>query len=451
MNITRNNIDELNAVINIKVEATDYEKRVKKVLTEHRKKSEIKGFRKGAVPFNLMKKMYGKAVLAEEVHQIINEELRKYFTEEKLNVLGEPMPNDSQDIDFEHQTEFNFAFDVAIAPEFDVQLSKDKKYPYYSVIVDAEMIDGQIESYKQRYGIQEKTEIVKTNDAVLKGDLCQLNADGKSFEGGIVKDDTMLSLYAIKDDEIKKSFIDASIHQVINLNLKNAFPNTTEISSMLYVSKEIAETLDGDFQFVIKEITEFRAAEVNQELFNKVYGEGKVNSLDEFKENIKEEIQKGLEQQSNYRFGIDVKDELKKELNLSLPSKFLKKWLRHVNEDNEGLTDEQFEKEFPLFEEDLRWQLIRDKITFDNKLEVKEEEVKILAKNQLMMQFQQYGMPLSEEQMESYVKEMLSKDEEKRKYYDQVRDNKVIELVKNSVSLEEKEITSQDFQNLFKV
>ncbi|RLD63562.1 MAG: trigger factor [Bacteroidetes bacterium] len=448
MNITKENIDELNATLKIKLEKEDYEEKVNNVLKDYKKKAKIDGFRPGKVPMGLVKKMYGKTVLAEEINKILSESLTKHIIDEKLNILGEPLPSikEQAPIDWDNQTEFEFAFDIALSPEFELNLSKRDKVTFYDIEVGDDLIDKTIESHTKFYGTSEKVDVVEDNE-ILKGDMVQLDKEGKVLEGGITKEDAIISLQVMKDEKIKKSFVGANVSQIITFNIKKAYPNATEISSMLGISKEEAEKLDSDFQFTIKEITKFVSGEVNQELFDKIYGAGNVKSLEEFRAKIKEEIKKDFDEQSNYKLLIDVKDKLVKKTKLALPDEFLKRWLLLSNKE---LTQEMLDKDYDNFQKDLQWQLIKDKIVKGHEIKVTDEEILEEAKKVTMQQFRQYGMRnLPEEQLENYSKSILEKPEDKRKIADSRLEKNIIEFIKETIKVENKEMTFDEFNKLF--
>ncbi len=448
MNITKENIDELNATLKIKLEKADYEEKVNKVLKDYRKKAQIDGFRPGNVPMGLVKKMYGKTVLAEEINKIISESITKHIFDEKLNILGEPLPSlkEQAPIDWDNQNEFEFAFDIALSPEFELNLTKRDKVTYYDIDVAEDLIDKTIDSHTKFFGTSEKVDVVEDNE-MLKGDMVQLDKDGKIFEGGISKEDVFLSLQIMKDEEIKKTFVGANVSQILSFNIKKAYPNATEISAMLDIPKEEAEKLDADFQFTIKEITKFTGAEVNQELFDKVYGEGNVKSIEEFRAKIREEIKKDFNEQSNYKLLIDVKDKLVNKTKLVLPDEFLKRWLLLSNKE---LTQELLEKDYSNFQKDLQWQLIKDKIIKGHEIKVSEEEILEESKKITLQQFRQYGMRnMPEEQLETYAKHFLEKPEDKRKVADSKLESKIAEFVKETIKVENKEVTFDEFNKLF--
>ncbi|WP_289053266.1 trigger factor [Carboxylicivirga marina] len=449
MNISKENIDALNAVIKLTVEKEDYAGRVDNVLKDYRKRVNMPGFRAGKVPMGVVKKMYGKAVIADEVNKLVSEKIHSYIVDEKLDLLGEPLPSETQElIDFDNSDKFDFVFDVAIAPEMELSLSKRIKLPYYKVEVSEEMFKQQKDSVTGRFGKSEPVEAA-TEKALVKGNFAQLEG-GDVKEGGIAPEDVVLSMAIIKDEDEKAKLMGAKANDVIVFDPKKAFPNDTEISHMLKITKEEAEALTGDFQFTVTEVTEFVEAELNQDLFNQAFGEGVVNSEEEFNARINEDIAKNLEMETEYRFSIDAKEKLMGKVKVDFPEAFLKRWLLATNRDNEKLDADTIDTEMPRFLEDLKWQLIRNNIIKNNDVKVEEADVIEFAKKSAKMQFMQYGLAsVPDEHLENYAQEMLKQDEQRRQMAEGAMQEKVIAFIKEAVKVEEKEITRDDFNKLF--
>jgi trigger factor len=448
MNITKTNIDDLNAVIKLQIVKEDYESRVNDILKNYRKKANINGFRAGKVPMGVIKKMYGTPVLADEINKILSEELMKYIRENELNIMGEPLPNetDQKAINWEKDTEFEFSFDIGLSPEYTLNLSKKDKIKFHKIIVDEKMIENGVEMHTRRFGSNNPAEKVEEKE-LLKGNFAQVDADGNLVEDGIVSENVAMSLEYMKDEDAKKKFIGAKKDDAVVFNPTKAFENKSDIASMLNISKEEVETLDSDFQFTISEITNFVNAELNQELFDKVFGEGTVSSEEEFKAKIKEDIEKQLENDSDYKFLIDAKAKLVKKSKIELPETFLKRWIVATNKE---MTTEQVETDFANYSDEFKWQLIKTKLVQENDLKVSQEEVIEFAKKQALMQFQQYGMmDVPEEYLENYAKQMMENQDEQRKIYERKADDKVVEFLKEKVKLEEVEMTTEEFNKLF--
>ncbi|MBS2096644.1 trigger factor [Carboxylicivirga linearis] len=450
MNISKENIDALNAVIKLTVEKDDYAKKVDDVLKDYRKRVNMPGFRPGKVPAGVVKKMYGKAVLADEVNKLVSESIHGYIVENKLDLLGEPLPSESQEvIDFDTAESFEFAFDVALAPEVEVKLTKREKLPLYKIEITDEMLATQVDSITGRFGTTEKVDEV-TEKSMVKGNFAELNDKGEVVEEGITKEDAVISLNVIKDDAEKAKLLGAKAGDVITFNPTKAFPNESEITYMLGVEKEVAADLKSDFQFTITEVTEFKQPEMNQDLFDKAFGEGEVKTEEEFKERVKSDFANMLAMETEYRFTVDAKDKLMGKVDVDFPEAFLKRWLLATNRENEQMNEETLENEMPRFLEDLKWQLIRNSLIKASDLKVEEADVVEYAKKSARIQFMQYGLNnVPDEHLENYAKEMIQKEDQRRQMAEGAINDKVMDLIKESVKVEEKEISRDDFNKLF--
>ncbi|MFO8001567.1 MAG: trigger factor [Marinilabilia sp.] len=452
MNIEKEQIDDLNAVVHVTIDKEDYEPRVEKVLKDYRKKVNMPGFRPGKVPASLVKKKYGKAVLVDEINKLVSENLSKYISENDLNILGEPLPSDKQKpIDFDHDEQFVFSFDVALAPEIDIKLTKREKLPYYQIEVTDDMLDGQKKTLTSRFGTTEQREEAGEN-SLLKGDFVQLGQDETELEDGIKAEDAVMSASVIKDDEERKKIIGAKVGDEIVFEPKKAFPNDTEISHMLKITKEQAEEVGGKFRFTVKEITEYVDPELNQELFDQIFGPGKVTNEEEFNQKVKEDLENTLQMESEYRFSIDAKEKLMNKVDVKLPEEFLKRWVKTNQNDKEEkqLTDEQIENEMPRFLEDLKWQLIRNHLVKDNEIKVEQEDVVEFAKKSARLQFMQYGLNnIPEEHLEQYAMDMLKNEDQQRNMAEGAMNDKVMDFIKEAVKVETKEVSREDFNKLF--
>lgn len=449
MNITKTNVDDLNAVIKLHITKEDYEQRVNDTLKDYRKKAKIDGFRSGKVPMGIVKKMYGNAVLVDEINKLISDNLIKYIYDNKINVLGEPLPNetDQKPIDWENDEEFEFAYDIAVAPEFTVKMSKREKLNYYKIKVSEEMIDNRVDHNTRVYGKNELTETIEEGKEMLRGSMVQVDEEGKEVEGGVSNENTTISLEYMKDDEIREGFKGAKVGDAIVFNPSVAYPNKADYASMLAISKEEAENLTADFRFVITEINKFTSAEINQELFDKVYGEGTVSTVEEFRAKVKSEIEDYLVNDSEYKFTIDAKEKLINKVGIELPEAFLKRWIVASNKE---MTEEMVEKDFANYADDIRWQLIKSKIIEENELKVEEEDVKELAKQHAKMQMQQYGLTnIPEEHLEGFAAKILENENERKQLIEKARENKVLACVKESIKIEEKEVEVEEFNKMF--
>jgi trigger factor len=448
MNITRENVDDLNAVLKVVVEKNDYEDKVENVLKDYRKKANIKGFRPGMVPLGLIKKMYGKAVKIDEINKTVTDNIHKYLTDEKLEILGDPIPrSDEQDIiDFDTLDQFSFSFELGLAPDIQLKLNKKNKVTQYEIIIDEKMKNDYLENYQRRYGEMKKADNVEEKD-IIKGNIGALDKEGNLVPEGPSAEDTSLGVDLIKDKKIKKLFTGKAVDDAVDFDLTKAFPNDTEVAAILRRKKEEVTDLGGIFRFTIKEINRFCPAEIGQELFNKIYGEGVVNSEEEFMKKIEEEIALNLKRESDYKLMMDLKSMALEKTEVNLPEEFLKKWLLRVNEKT---TAEQIDKEFDTFKKDLSWQLIRNRIARDNEVKITEEELLKEAENMTRFQFQQYGLfYVTQEQITNYAKETLKREEDAKRIADKVLEEKVILILRDIVKIENKSVTTEEFNKLF--
>jgi trigger factor len=448
MDISREQNDDLNAVVTIKLAEPDYQERVDTVLRDYRKKANIKGFRPGKVPMGMIRKMYYKPVLVDEINRMVSERLLSYIQEEKLNILGEPMPHveEGKTLDFDNDKEFEFKFDLGLAPDLDVEVSEKDKIPFYQIKIEDKAIDDQVDNVAKRFGDFIAVEKA-TGDELVVADLYELDENKNRKEEGVVSEEASMSLDMVKDDKEKKNFEGKSTGDKVVFDIKKAYPNEAELSSLLKVEKDKLPEINENFEAELKEVKEFEKHEVNQELFDKVYGEGNVNTIDEFRQRISDELKMNYERESNYKFALDVKDYYTDKASVDLPADFLKRWIVATNED---ITEEKIDEEFNNYEEEFKWQLVKDKIVKDNEITVSDEELLeyafILSKNQ----FYQYGLyQVPDEQIESFAKEQLQKPEEARRIKNQKTEEKVVKFVKETVNLDEKEVTEEKFRKLF--
>lgn len=448
MKITRENINELNAVLKVKVEKTDYEEKVENVLKDYRKKANIKGFRPGMVPIGVVKKMYGRAVKIDEINKCVTENIQKYLTDEKIEILGDPLAktDEQENIDFDARDEFDFSFELGLTPSIEIGISQKNKVPFYSIAIDEKMKNDYISNYTRRYGELSKAEVTEEKD-ILKGKIEALDNNGTLVADGPANDFSSLAVDIIKDEEIKKSFIGLKVNESVDFDIKKAFPNDNEIAGLLKKKKEEVEGIDGNFRFTVSEITRFHPAEIGKELFDKIYGEGVVNNEEEFATKIEGEIAASLKTESDFKLMQDIKKLTIEKTDFPLPEDFLKKWLLKVNEKT---TAEQIDKEFDSFRSDLKWQLIKNKVAKENEIKITEEEMQKEAENITRIQFRQYGLfYATDEQIANYGKETLKREEDAKRIADKILDDKVIGILKDVVKIEEKSVTAEEFNKLF--
>jgi trigger factor len=448
MNITKQNTDEINAVLTLKIGKEDYEERVENILKDYRKKAHVHGFRPGKVPAGMINKMYRKPVLVDEINKLVSESLGKYISDEKLKILGEPLPNEAQkrDYDWDNDSEFEFVFDLGLAPEFDVQITSKNKFTTYKIKSDDKFQKEYIENYTRRYGKYENTETIEGKE-LLKGIIRQVDEAGNVVEGGIVNEASSMALEVMKDDSVLKKFKKAKVGDKIVFDVKKAYPNDTELSYILKTDKAKIEQIKPLFELEIQEILEFRPAQLNEEFYEKAFGKDVVKTEADFQNKINEEIQRTLINESGFKFNLDVKAELLKKANIKLPAEFLKRWLYLINEGK--VTKENIDKDFSKFDEDLKWQLIRDKIAKDNEIKITDEEVLEQAKQVARMQFQQYGLfEIPEEHLTQYAGEILKREDDQRRIVEKIIEDKVFAFIKTTAKLDEKEISVEKFKKL---
>lgn len=448
MNITKNQVDELNSVIKIQLGKEDYAERVEKAMKNQQRKVAVDGFRKGKTPMGIVKKMYGKAILIEEINQVLGETLSNYIKDNDLQILGEPLPNETEQKELDLDGEdFEFCYDIALSPEVNAKLSKRDKVPYYTVLVDDTMMDKQMESLCKSNGNLVLVDVVEGTE-YLKGELIELDADGKAKEDGIKIEDASMSVFHIKDEATVKKFVGAKVGKEIKFNPATAFPNKTDLAAMLHVTKEEVEHITSDFCIIISEIKRFVDAEVNQELFDKVYGEGNVKSVEEFRAKVKEGMGDQLKGHSEYRFTVDAKERLlKKNEDVKLPEAFLKRWIIAVNK---GLSAEDVEKDFDGYREEFKWQLIKTALIKEFGIKVETEDIKGMAREVAAAQLQQYGLfGLSDEQLDGFAVKLLENEKQREQLYERALDGKVYAAVRENVKVEDQDISMENFEKLF--
>ncbi len=449
MKINRENIDNVNATIRVFIEKSDYEKNVADKFKEYRQKAVLPGFRPGKVPAGIIQKRFGKAILAEEVNQLLSQNLTNYLRDEKINLIGDPLPNEELQpkIDFETQNDFEFVFDIAVSPEIDLTLVESNTIDYYRIKVDDELLNENIEQIRSRYGQNIDTNEV-TKEAFVRADFSELDDEGNEIEAGINASNVLISVDQIKDEEVLNNFIGKTIDETVVFNPVKAFDNHSEVSHMMDISYETAKNLESNFKCTIKSIQVFEKADVNENLFKKMFGdETEILTQEQFIEKVKENISISLENNSKQRFETDAKKALIDMVPVELPETFLKRWLRQTNKE---LTDEQIEKDFDGFRVDIKWQLIKNDIINKNQIEVSEEETLGMARNVALSQYQQYGIfQVADEHLDSFAHRILEREEDRERIVRRIFEIKVFDLVREKVKLREKEITTEEFKALY--
>ncbi len=450
MNISFEAPDKINGQMTLVVEKEDYQTEVEKTLKDYRKRANVPGFRPGQTPMGLIKRQYGTAVKVDVVNKMLGEKLYEYVRENKIQMLGEPLNSDKQkDLDFEGDGPLEFVFDIAVAPEFQANLTGKDKIDYYNITVDDKLIDQQVEMYQQRGGSYEKVEQFDAEQRdMLHGDLRELDDNGNAKEGGIAVDAAMLMPQYIKDDQ-KKLFEGAKTGDVITWNPRKAFPdNDTEISSLLKIKKEEVAEHTGDFTYQITEISRYTKAPVDQNLFSQVFGD-EVKDEKTFRQKIADQIRAQFQQDSDYKFLLDVRKHMEKKVGkLEFPEALLKRVMLNNNKDK---GEDFVEKNFEASIKELEWHLIKEKLVEAQGIKVDDADLKSVAKEAARVQFAQYGMAnIPEEYLDNYAAEMLKKREHVDGLVDRAVDVKLTAALKGVVKLNEKEISMEDFQKMLK-
>lgn len=450
MNISLENIDKVSAVLTIKMEKADYAEKVDAALKNFRKKANMPGFRPGQVPMGLLKKRFGRDITAEEVNKLLGEKLYAYIKDNNLNILGEPLPNEErqQPIDFDTMEEFSFVFDIALAPEFKAELNGDDTVDYYNIQVDDKMIDNQVKMYTQRAGSYDKVDAYEAKDMV-KGLLAELDENGNTKEGGVQVENAVMLPEYMKNDDQKAIFNGCKVNDVLVFNPNKAYEgHEVEISSLLKIQKEEVAAMTSDFSFQVQEITRFKEAELNQDLFDQVFEKGTVKSEEEFRAKVKEVLAEQFVADSDYKFMLDVRAYLMNKVGkLEFPDALLKRFMLLNNADKgEKFVEENYDKSI----EELTWHLMKEQLVKTYNVKVEKEDLLETAKMVTKVQFAQYGMiNVPEEMLNNYANEMLKKQDQMESLLNRCVENKLSAELKNTVKLNQKEVSVEDFNKMF--
>lgn len=447
MNISLQNVNNVSAVLTVQIEKADYQAQVDKSLKTLRQRVNMPGFRKGMVPAGLIKKQYGVSVLIEEVDKLLQEKVGEYIRDNKVNMLGAPLPKENN-VNFESDENFEFSFDLALAPEFNVELSNDDTVDYYDIDVTDEMVDQQVKMYTQRTGKYDKVDEYQEND-MLKGLLAELDENGNTKEGGVQVEGAVMMPTYMKNDDQKAIFNGVKTNTVLVFNPSVAFDNNeAELASLLKLQKEEVAAHSGNFSFQVEEITRMVPGELNQELFDQVLGEGKASSEEEFRAQIKATIAEQFVADSDYKFLIDVRNYLVGKIGkLEFADDLMKRiMLENNKEKGEEFVAEHYDKSI----EELTWHLIKEKLVAANEIKVEQSDITDMAKNATRAQFAQYGMiNVPEELLENYSKEMLKKRESVEALVNRVVEAKLSEVLKGQVTLNHKAVSAEEFNKMF--
>jgi trigger factor len=438
MNIVKENVDELNAILKVKIAATDYLERYNTALKKHQKKVDMPGFRPGKVPMDMVKKRFGKPILVEEINEMLSESLHKYISENKIDILGNPLPKADNHIDFDNQTDFEFQYDLGLAPKMNVELSSEEKYPYYTVKADDALINKHVDYFRRNYGQIVHPEISEDKD-VLVGDFAELDTQGNIVPGGFFKT-TLIDIAKITNAVNKNKLIGLKIEDKVILD------DLSDDAVYIFETLEIPgdRLKEMRLQFRLKNLSRIVQAEVNQELFDKIYGPDKVHSEEEFRNKIREELAVMFVADSDRKFFNEVIESLLKKANLSLPEIFLKRYMLATNK--EKISMEQIEKEYSSYSNSLKWQLLENHLLKTYKVVVPTEEVEQFVINAVKMNLARRGMQnATEEEVKMHVQKVLEDEKQVRGAYDRLYDQKLIDLFKNTFTIDKKEISYDEF------
>jgi len=448
MNISQEKVDNLNTVLKININPEDYTPRVDKAIKEQAKKAKIPGFRPGMVPPAHIKRMYGKSILVDEINNLLSDTLNKYIEDEKLEVLGQPLPKpdeERKEYNWDFADNFEFNYEVGLAPEFDIDFSAKDKITQYVIKVDDETLESRIKNIRRSYGKMTNPD-VSADDDVLYSDLVQLSPDGSVFEDGI-SNTTSVRLDQVQNEEVKKLLIGLKKDDVVVFDIQKAYNHdATRIAAILKVDEDVAAELKSNFQLTVKNINRLGESDLNQEFFDKLFGEGVVSTEEEFRAKITEELETMMQQDAERKLQDEIYHYSIDKVNFNLPDEFLKRWLRATNE---KLSEDELQGGYKDFATNLKWTLIENKIIKDNAIDIKYDEVFALAKQRLAQQFQMYSpQPIAEEQLAQYTVQYLQNKENANKIFEELKALKVFDYIKSVVTLENKEIGFTDFNKM---
>lgn len=441
MNITKKEIDALNAEITIKVGPADYESKIKEGIKKVQKQANMPGFRPGKVPEGLIKKQYGTQIMIDEINKLLNDSIYKFIEENKLEILGNPMPKQDAPVDFEKQKDFEFIYEIGLAPQFDVKLDNKTSFNYKTVKIDDELVEKYIKDVRRNYGKPVNPDVAGDKDVVFV-DINELEENGEIKAGGVYKS-TSVGLDRLKVEAGKAKLIGVKKDDKIVLNVNDLYDSALDKSVTLGIEKEAAETFNSNLQLTVKNIARLDDAELNQELFDKIYGPGVVSNEEEFRAKIKHELGLMFQVDADRFLQAEIEKTLVEKLSIGLPDAFLKRWLMAVNE--KPLTQEQLENEYPMYAKSMQWKLIENKIIKSNNIVVSAEEALEEAKGFVRSEYAKYGQQAQDEEVEKIAKSLLSKEKEAQKIYENMYTRKVLELIKSNCSLNVKEVSYDDF------
>lgn len=441
MNISKQSIDALNAEITIEVSPNDYEGRVSEALKRVQRQAAMPGFRPGKVPAGLIKKQYGTQILVEELNKMLNDSIYKYVEEQQLEILGNPLPKAETMVDWANQKDFTFKYELGLAPQFNINIDNNQTFVYKTVKIDDALIDKYVKDVRRNYGKPVNPEVSGEKDVVFM-DIVELDAEGNILPGGVFKS-TSMGVDRVKNEAAKAKLTGLKKEDKITINASELYDTALDKSISLGIDKEVAENFNSNLQLTVKNIARLEDADLNEELFNKVYADGSVKTEAEFRERIKGELAMMFNADADRFLRGEVESKLIANLNLQLPDAFLKRWLKAVNE--KPLSEEDLEKEYPNYAKAMQWRLIENKIIKDHQIKVEAAEAEAEAKAYIHGEYARYGQAAMPEEVEKIAKELLSKEKEAQKIFENLYAKKVIDLIKTNCTLDIKEVSYDDF------
>lgn len=441
MNITKHDIDNLNAEITISVKPEDYEGRVTEGIKKVQRQASMPGFRPGKVPTGLIKKQYGTQILVDEINKLLNDTIYKYIEENKIEILGNPLPKDQTSVDFNKQTDFEFVYQLGLAPHFDVSLDSKSAFTYKTVKVDDELVEKYLKDIRRNYGKPSNPEVSGEQDVVFV-DINELDETGSIKPGGIYKS-TSISYERTKNEAAKVKLLGLKRDDKVVVNINELYETALDKSVSLGIDKEQAEDINCNLQLTVKNISRLEDAELDQDLFDKIYGPGKINSLEEFQNKIREELAQMFRADSERFLKTEVENKLVEKANLKLPDDFLKRWLAVANE--KPITEEEIEKDYPNYAKAMQWRLIENKIIKDNNIQVSADEAREEAKRFIKSEYSRYGQVPTDEDLEKISKDVLSREKDAQRIFENLYSQKVLDLIKEKCTLNTKEVSYDEF------
>jgi trigger factor len=445
MNIEQHQIDSVHAELSIQLDPADYNARFEQALKNYRKQAQMPGFRPGHVPASLIRKRFGKALLAEEINQVLEESINRYITENKLQILGSPLPKDTGEVgDWEHPEAFSFTYELGLAPEIKVELDSTQKFIYHKVDVNEELVNKQVRDYARRFGKMSQPETSGAED-LLTLSLFELDESGVPLEGGIAGS-TQVAIDNLKDETLRSALIGVGVGAEVAADPQKISFDHEEIAKMLNITHNDVHQLHTNFRARVTDIRHIEPAELNEELFEKVFPGAEIADVEAFRSKVKMELESMFESDSNWYFGRTISRELVERTAFDLPDAFLKKWI--VVSSDDPIDEQALEHEYPMYAASMRWDLIQAEVIRRYELKVSMEESLEFVKNSFRQRFASYGIPMSEDQLENMAKETLGKREELRKVYDMLMQKKVVDYIRTNCSIEEKILPYEEFVHL---